>query len=185
RQFLRHVERARVLVVMVDLAPSAMHSPAQQREILLRELTDYDPVLLTRPRIEVGSRADLDDGTWDWDGERVTAVTGEGVPQLVGRMVQAVTDARAEMPAREAYVVHRLEGEGYQVVRDETGTGWDVLGREAIRAVRLSDLTNPEALDEAHRRLKTLGIDRALARAGAKPGDTVRIGKLEFDYEVE
>jgi GTP-binding protein len=185
RQFLRHVERARVLVVMVDLAPSAMHSPAQQREILRRELADYDPVLLTRPRIEVGSRADLDDGTWDWDGERVTAVTGEGVPQLVGRMVQAVTDARAQMPAREAYVVHRLEGEGYQVVRDETGTGWDVLGREAIRAVRLSDLTNPEALDEAHRRLKTLGIDRALARAGAKPGDTVRIGKLEFDYEVE
>jgi GTP-binding protein len=185
RQFLRHVERARVLVVMVDLSPTAMHSPTEQQEILLRELADYDPILLTRPRIEVGSRADLDDGTWEWDGERVAAVTGQGVPQLVGRMVQAVTDARQDMPEREAFVVHRLEGEGYKVVRDETGTGWDVIGREAIRAVRLSDLTNPEALDEAHRRLKSLGIDRALARAGAKPGDTVRIGKLEFDYEVE
>jgi GTP-binding protein len=185
RQFLRHVERARVLVVMVDLSPTAMHSPTEQKEILLRELADYDPILLTRPRIEVGSRADLDDGTWEWDGERVAAVTGDGVPRLVGRMVQAVTDARQAMPEREAYVVHRLEGEGYKVVRDETGTGWDVIGREAIRAVRLSDLTNPEALDEAHRRLKSLGIDRALARAGAKHGDTVRIGKLEFDYEVE
>ena len=185
RQFLRHVERARVLVVMLDLAGSAVQSPAEQRDILLRELADYDPVLLTRPRIEVGSRADLDDGTWDWDGDRVAAVNREGVAPLVGKMVQAVTDARRDMPEREAYVVHRLEGEGYQVVRDETGTGWDVVGREAIRAVRLSDLTNPEALDEAHRRLKTLGIDRALARAGAKHGDTVRIGKLEFDYEVE
>src|SRR5690606_37149042 len=133
------------LVVMVDLSPTAMHSPEDQKGMLLRELADYDPVLLTRPRIEVGSRADLDDGTWDWDGERVTAVTGDGVPELVGRMVQAVSDARQHMPEREAFVVHRLAGEGSQVARDETGTGWDVIGREAIRAVRLSDLTNPEA----------------------------------------
>jgi GTP-binding protein len=97
-------------------------------------------------------------------------------------MVQAVTDARQAMPQREAFVVHRLEGEGYEVVRDESGD-WEVRGREAIRAVRLSDLTNPEALDEAHRRLKALGIDRALARAGAKPGDTVHIGSLAFEYE--
>ena len=141
-------------------------------------------MLLTRPRIVVGSRADLDDGTWEWDGPRIAAVTGEGVPQLVGRMVQEVTDARQAMPEREAYVVHRLEGEGYEVVRDESGD-WEVRGREAIRAVRLSDLTNPEALDEAHRRLKSLGIDRALARAGAKPGDTVHIGTLSFDYEAD
>ncbi|HEU5083575.1 MAG TPA: GTPase ObgE [Acidimicrobiales bacterium] len=184
RRFLRHVERARVLVVLLDLAPTAMHPPEVQQEILLRELADYDPVLLTRPRIVVGSRADLADGSWEWAGERIAAVTGEGVPQLVGRMVQAVTAAREAMPEREAYVVHRLEGEGYQVVRDDAGD-WEVLGREAIRAVALSDLTNPEALDEAHRRLKALGIDRALARAGAKPGDTVHIGQLAFDYEVE
>jgi GTPase len=184
RQFLRHVERARVLVVMLDLSPTAMHAPERQQEILLGELADYDPILLTRPRIVVGSRADLDDGTWDWDGDRIAAVTGAGVPQLVGRMVQAVTDERQSMPEREAFVVHRLQGEGYQVVRDETGA-WEVQGREAIRAVAFSDLTNLDALDEAHRRLKSLGIDRALARAGAKPGDTVRIGKLEFDYEID
>jgi GTPase len=173
-----------VLVVMLDLSPTAMHAPERQQEILLGELADYDPILLTRPRIVVGSRADLDDGTWDWDGDRIAAVTGAGVPQLVGRMVQAVTDERQSMPEREAFVVHRLQGEGYQVVRDETGA-WEVQGREAIRAVAFSDLTNLDALDEAHRRLKSLGIDRALARAGAKPGDTVRIGKLEFDYEVD
>jgi len=184
RQFLRHVERARVLVVLADLAPTAMHPPEEQVEILLRELSDYDTVLVTRPRIVVGSRADLDDGTWAWDGPRIAAVTGDGVPQLVGRMVQEVTAAREAMPEREGYVVHRLQGEGYQVVRDETGD-WEVVGREAIRAVRLSDLTNPEALDEAHRRLKALGIDRALARAGAKPGDTVHIGALAFDYEAD
>ncbi len=183
-RFLRHVERARVLVVLLDLAPMAMHSPAEQERILLRELADYDPRLLTRPRIVVGSRADLDDGTWEFDGPRVAAVTGNGVPQLVGRMAQAVTDVRAEAPPREAFVVHKLAGEGFQVVRDESGD-WVVEGRQAIRAVALSDLTNPEAMDEAHRRLKSLGIDKALARAGAQPGETVHIGKLAFEYETD
>ena len=181
-RFLRHVERARVLVVLVDLAPTAMHSPEDQQAILLRELVDYDAALLDRPRIVVGSRADLDDGTWDWDGDRIAAVTGEGIRPLVGRMAQAVTDARAALPEPEAYVVHRLEGEGFTVARDDVGD-WVVEGRQAIRAVALSDLTNPEALDEAHRRLKALGIDKALAKAGAKPGDTVHIGRLSFDYE--
>ncbi len=184
RRFLRHVERARVLVVLTDLSPTAMHPPDEQVDILLRELTDYDPALLTRPRIVVGSRADLDDGTWSWEGERVSAVTGGGVPQLVGRMVQAVTDERRARAPHESFVVHRLEGSGYEVVRDDAGD-WEIRGREAIRAVAFSDLTNPEALDEAHRRLHALGIDRALARAGAKQGDTVRIGQLEFDYEAE
>ena len=69
------------------------------------------------------------------------------------------------------------------MVRD--GGGWVVEGRAAVRAVNLSDLTRHDALDEAHRRLKRLGVDRALARAGAQPGDQVRIGGLVFDYEDE
>lgn len=183
-RFLRHVERARVLVILLDLAPVAMHAPADQETILLRELADYEPDLLTRPRIVVGSRADLDDGTWEFEGDRIAAVTGAGVRQLVGRMAQAVTDARAAVPAPEAYVVHRLQGEGFQVARD-VDRGWVVEGRQAVRAVAFSDLTNADALDEAHRRLKALGIDKALARAGAQPGDPVRIGKLAFSYENE
>ncbi len=183
-RFLRHVERARVLVVLVDLAPTAMHPPDEQERLLLEELAGYEPSLLTRPRIVVGSRADLDDGTWDFDGERVAAVTGDGVAQLVGRMAQAVTDARAAEPAREGYVVHRLEGEGFTVERDDTGD-WVVEGRQAVRAVAFSDLSDPDALDEAHRRLKSLGIDKALARAGAREGETVHIGGLAFSYEED
>jgi GTP-binding protein len=183
-RFLRHVERARVLTVLLDLAPTAPHSPDDQLEVLLRELEEYDPDLLDRPRIVVGSRADLDDGTWDWDGDRIAAVNRDGIPQIVGRMAQAVTDARAALPAADGYVVHRPEGEGFRVLRDDVGD-WVVEGRQATRAVALSDLTNPEALDEAHRRLKALGIDKALARAGARPGDTVHIGGLSFDYETD
>ena len=104
--------------------------------------------------------------------------------ELVGQMAEAVQRARAELPEPEAFVVHRPAAEGYRIERGDDGA-WTVVGRQAERAVALSDLTNVEALDEAHRRLRALGVDKALARAGARPGDTVHIGRLAFDYEDE
>ncbi len=181
-QFLRHVERARVLVVMLDLASVAEHPPAEQERILLNELGQYQPDLLDRPRIVLGSRADLADPALEFSGERIAAVTGRGIRPLVLAMAQQVQQARQQLPEPDAFVVHRPAAEGYRVQRDISGD-WEVIGRQAERAVALSDLTNVEALDEAHRRLKAIGIDKALARAGAKHGETVHIGRLAFDYE--
>jgi GTPase len=191
-QFLRHIERARVLCILLDLAPMAERPPAEQLAVLLDELGAYQPDLLERERVVVGSRADLDAGVdpeADAAGDgpavdlRISAVTGEGIPKLRGLMADAVRRARAVLPEPSHFVVHRPVSEGYTVLRE--GGGWVVEGREAVRAVNLSDLTRHDALDEAHRRLKRLGVDRALARAGAKPGDTVRIGGLVFSYEEE
>jgi len=190
-QFLRHIERARVLCILLDLAPVAERSPADQLAVLLDELGAYQPDLLERERVVVGSRADLaaDGAPHDGAGAgidmdlRISAVTRAGIPQLRGRLAEAVRRARAEVPEPSQFVVHRPVSEGYTVVRE--GGGWVVEGREAVRAVNLSDLTRHDALDEAHRRLKRLGVDRALARAGAQAGDQVRIGGLVFDYEDE
>jgi GTP-binding protein len=189
-QFLRHIERARVLCVLLDLAPMAERPPGEQLAVLLDELGAYQPDLLERERVVVGSRADLADASID-GGERpghgkdielrVSAVTGMGIPQLRGRLADAVRSARAALPEPSQFVVHRPASEGYTVARE--GSGWVVEGREATRAVALSDLTRADALAEAHRRLDRLGVGRALARAGAKPGDPVRIGSLVFDYE--
>jgi GTP-binding protein len=65
------------------------------------------------------------------------------------------------------------------------GSVFVVEGREAARAVAVSDLTNLDALEHVHRRLKRIGVDRALSRAGARDGDAVRIGELSFTYESE
>ena len=189
-QFLRHVERARALVVLVDLANLDGHTPAEQEDVLLRELASYQADLADRPRVVVGSRADLEgnvEGAADtsgFEGPRVSAVTGEGIPQLVGTMRQMVEAARTTEPEPEGFVVHRPVGEGIRVERGDDGS-FVVVGRQAERAVALSDLTNLEALDYAQARLKKLGVDRALARAGARAGDTVHIGAMSFEYEED
>jgi GTPase len=189
-KFLRHVERARVLVVLVDLGQDAGRAPKEQVETLLSELSRFDPALLRRPRLVVGSRADLvapDDRPplSSYDGELETsAVTGEGLDELVGRTRLVVESARRQAPVSTTErVVHRPLGE--RVVVEREGTGFVVRGRAVERAVALSDLTNPEALVLAQRRLRRLGVDRALARAGAKTGDDVRIGDLTFTFRED
>ena len=184
-RFLRHIERARALVVLVDLAMAEGTPPGEQERVLLHELESYDRDLARRPRIVVGSRADLEGAVGpahpDFTGMRISAVTGLGLPQLVGELVRMVDAARRAEPEREAFVVHRPDTEGFTVVRDEDGA-WLIGGRAAERAVALSDLTNLEALDYARQRLERLGVNKALAQAGAREGDTVRIGRLELDY---
>jgi GTPase len=178
-RFLRHVERARVLLVLIDLAPLDGRSAAEQERVLLQELSAYDPELAARPRLLVGSKADV--ATEAWDGVRLSAVTRDGVPQVVGRLTELVRRARAETPAPAAFAVHRPLAESFRVERE--GGGFVVVGREAERAVAVSDLTNADALQHVHDRLRRLGVDRAPARAGARPGDTVRIGGLVFEYD--
>jgi GTP-binding protein len=201
-RFLRHVERARVLVLMVDLAGGidgmTVETPAEQAAVLLAELGAYRPELLERPRIIIGSRADLVPGALEVaetgkplvtdDGLEldlsISAITGAGLSRLVGKMAEEVRGARSVEPELDGFVVHRPLSEGIRIEREDDGS-YRVVGRSAERAVALSDLTNLEALDFAHSQLKKIGVDKALARAGATEGDTVRIGSLSFEYEEE
>ncbi|MFA5564933.1 MAG: GTPase ObgE [Acidimicrobiia bacterium] len=205
-QFLRHIERARGLVLLLDLASSEGVSPRAQEAVLLRELGEYRPELLERPRLSIGSRADLaeliahnpsdtandndtDDGDTEapFEGLVVSSITGAGIPQLLGEVRKLVEQSRTETDESTgdgSFIIHRPAGEGIEVVRSDDG-GYVVLGRKALRAVNLSDLTNPDALDYAQHQLKRIGVNKALARAGAEAGDTVYIGKLSFEYEPD
>jgi GTP-binding protein len=187
-QFLRHVERARVLLILVDLAMADGTTPADQERVLLRELEAYQPQLLARPHLLVGSRADLEGVAGplhaDFEALRISAVTGAGLAQLTGRLADLVVEARGAEPEPEGFTVHRPVPAGFRVDRDDDGA-FVVVGRQAERAVALSDLTNPDALDFARNRLSRMGVDKALARAGAREGDTVRIGGFEFEYQEQ
>jgi GTP-binding protein len=186
-RFLRHIERTRVLVVLIDLerASGGGESAAEQERILLSELGNYRPDLLERPRIVAGSKADVE-GSAATDGPpgRFSALTGQGLAELVGGMASLVARARGAQPRPSGFRVHRPAPAGVAVERGEGG-GWVVRGRPAERAVALSDITNAEALAYAQGRLRHIGVDRALARAGAKRGDLVRIGSFQFEYEPD
>jgi GTP-binding protein len=185
-RFLRHVERARVLLLLLDLAPADGRSPRDQEKVLLRELSRYQPALLERRRLVVGTKADLvaQGGPGNaWGGSRVSALTGEGLPELLGRLAELVARSRADEPESESFVVHRPLAEGFSVRR--SGDGYVVTGRPVERAVAMNDLTNPEAIEYVQHRLERLGVNRALARAGARPGDVVRIGDATFEYQPD
>ncbi len=181
-QFLRHVERARVLLILVDLADVEGKSPSTQEEILISELGDYDATLLDRPRMVIGTKSDV--ATLPWTGPTISAVTGQGIDTLVGDLRQLVEQARVTDEEPTQYVVHKPIPEGIQVIRHDDGT-FEVLGRQAIRAVALSDLTDIDAMNHAQERLQQLRVPRALARAGATAGDVVIIGSFQFEYEPD
>ena len=182
--FLKHVEYARVLCVLLDMAPTAEQSPEAQLAILLGELGDYQPALLDRPRIVIGSRSDMaTDATLPGGVLPVSSFTREGLSGLVATMAQYVDAARREevISHSREIVVHRPVVDTVRVERRPNGE-WQVLGRAALRAVRFQDLTNDEALEEVTRRLKEIGVDRLLTRAGALDGDVVTIGQLTFEW---
>ncbi|HEX9314439.1 MAG TPA: GTPase ObgE, partial [Actinomycetota bacterium] len=93
-QFLRHVERARVLVVLLDLASMEGRSPADQERVLLQELGHHEPALLERPRLVVGTKADVAPDGVEFDGRRISAVTHEGLGPLIGAVSRLVEEAR-------------------------------------------------------------------------------------------
>jgi GTP-binding protein len=181
-QFLRHVDRARVLLILVDLAEVGGRTPESQEEILIRELSEYDANLSNRPRMVVGTKSDV--ASLAWSGSTISSVTGQGIDVLIGQLRQLVEQARTSDDQPTQYVVHRPVLEGIQVVRHDDGS-FEVLGRQALRAVALSDLTNIDAMSHAQERLAQLRVPRALARAGAVEGDVVIIGTFQFEYEPD
>jgi GTP-binding protein len=111
-------------------------------------------------------------------------MTGEGLDGLVHALADLVVQAREAPMERPAMVVHRPATEDVTVERGEDGT-WEVADRRVARVANLNDLTNLDALDYLQDRLKRMGVNRALSRAGVRDGEPVRIGRLEFTYEQD
>jgi GTPase len=179
-QFLRHIERARVLCVMVDLASEV--DPYEQERVLLHELGAYRPELLERPRLVVGSKADMP--VHQWEGTSISAVTHQGVRELVGAMAALVHEARREQPSQDGVVIIRPEADGAKVERLGDHE-FRLMGRQVERVVALNDVTTPEALSYIDHQLKRLSVPRLLSRAGAMDGDVVWIAGFSFEYQSD
>ena len=189
-EFLRHTERARVLVVLLDPSDLQVDTPERQYYVLMNELAAHSPELAERPTVVVLSKSDLPgDYPTGWaedlglDLVEVSGVTGAGVTDLLHRIADLSEMAQRTAPEREGFMLHRPLGQTFAI--DRINDEWVVSGRMAARAVNLDDLTNPDAADLVSKRLVATGIDGALRDAGADPGDDVRIGDLVFTYDPD
>ncbi len=189
-EFLRHVERARALVILLDPSPLQAESLSRQHDVLVDELARHSPELAQRPRVVAVNKADLLDvepevaalaSRLDEPVYAVSAATGAGMEPLLHAVADAVDLAVRRAPQREGFVLHRPIQAGFQIHRED-GI-WIIEGRAAERAVGLDDLTKPDAADYAADRLARIGVDDALREAGARPGDEVRIGDLVFEFQ--
>jgi len=194
-RFLSHIERARVLVLLVDPSPLQAVSPAEQYRVLCDELARFSPQLAARPRLMVLGKADLAEAEAalpaleqlaEAKGVRcwvVSSLTGDGLPPLLHAIADQVEALGRELPDREGFILHRPARLGFTVER--SGEGWRVQGKAAERAVALDDLTRPEAALAVAQRLAGTGVTAALAEAGAQAGDDVEIGGIVFAYQPD
>jgi GTP-binding protein len=196
-QFLRHVERARVLVHMLDAASVEGRSPVEDYHAINQELELHDARLRQLPQIIALNKMDLPDAREAAEQIeaaladegcslfRISAITGEGLGELVYAVADTLEEARAAPTPFEAAIEAEPQAEPPQrplkVKRIAPGR-FAASGSEVERLVATTDLDNEDAVLYLHSQLDRLGVLQRLERLGAKDGDTVMIGETELDY---
>lgn len=190
-RFLRHTERCLVLVIVADLTSAAL---VDDLEMLVREVSDYDPGLGARIAVVVGNKIDLAEADVEearrWTEARglrfipISAEHGTNVDGLLAALLGEVTSARERQGEPESFAVFRpVTEDPVTVVRE--GDAFRVRNARAERLIAMTPLENPRAVRRLQRGLKRLGVEDALRREGAEQGDEVRIGDASFEYEPE
>src|SRR4051794_6596340 len=198
-EFLAHIERTRLLVHVLDLAPLDGSEPATNFETVEAELRQHDPRLAALPRILCLSKADLVTaeqaeaaradwaGRVDFEGVVTSSATGHGRDEIAAAIVRGVPEEiEVEPEQREALAEHRVyrpgADEGYRVERGDDGV-FRVTGRGIERLIERHDVENEEALRYVEERLRVLGVIRALEAHGFEPGDDVEIAGIVFELD--
>ncbi|HEX8629339.1 MAG TPA: GTPase ObgE, partial [Catenuloplanes sp.] len=196
-EFLRHIERCAVLVHVLDGATMEPgRDPLGDMDAIEAELAEYGG-LTDRPRLVAINKIDVPDARdlaeivrpdIEARGLRVfevSAATREGLKELTYAMAELVAAHRAAAPPPDATRIvirpRAVDDAGFTVERDDEGV-FVVRGPRPERWVRQTDFENDEAVGYLADRLARLGVEDALAKAGAEPSNAVRIGEREFDW---
>src|SRR6266550_3952214 len=194
--FLRHVERTRVLIHVVD---GSDRDPEWNHGVIRDELAAHDPALLDKPMLVVFNKLDLPAAIDAWPAFRAaraadhvdviaaSATSGEGIPALRARLADLLPPIEeiGRPPEPAGVVVHRIEAmnDGFAVRREEDA--FRVVGRRIERIAAQTNFEIEESAERFQRDLARLGIDEELRRAGIAPGGLVRIGPAELEWEAQ
>ena len=193
--FLRHVERTRILIHLLD---GAAENPLEDWAKINQELALHNPLLAERPQIVVLNKMDLEEASVLWWPElqragnehnfevlAISAVSGQGVRQLLYRVKQMLDELPADLPVTELPVIHPERDEDtFSISREQTedGSGWRVSGSKIERVAAMTYWEFNEAADRFQAILEGMGIRAALEEAGVEPGDLVFIGDEVLEW---
>jgi len=200
-EFLRHIERTRVLLYVIDASGLEGRDPCDDLRVLRRELSLYQPELAQRPSLVFANKMDLAEARAHVDRLKEvaaemgaafysgSAATGEGLRDVLYALWQALQDAPAPQAPREGAVVfrpdfdrqrRRLNLRNFKIIRDEDR--FVVEGEDLVRLMERLNLESEAGMRYFQQLLGDIGVYEALRQAGASDGDTVRVGELEFEY---
>jgi len=171
-RYVRHIERTRAVALVVD----ARHP---------EDLKSIRPLAGDRPAVVIWTKSDLLVGPHRRRGVWVSAETGVGVEELRAAILEALTAApprqRREVAPRRLSLTPLSRGAAIEVERRDWGL--EVAGKRVERLLERYDLDTPDGFDRFQVALDRMGVTAALEEAGAEPGETVRIGDAEFEYQ--
>jgi GTP-binding protein len=191
-QFLRHVERTRLLIHLLD---GASADPVADYETINRELALFSERLATRSQIVVLNKMDLPDAQAWWplvqeamqersvEAYAISAVSGQGVQALIRRVHECLRTIPVPQvaPATPALFRPAEQEDAFRIERE--GGGWRVRGVRVERIAAMTPFVLPEAAARFQRQLRAMGVEAALEEAGIQPGDLVRIGERELEWQ--
>lgn len=199
-EFLRHIERCAVLVHVVDtIAAEPDRDPVADIAAIESELAEYG-MLEDRPRVVALNKIDVPDGRamaelmradvekLGWPVFEISTATHEGLTPLIYELSRQVAEHRVDSeniePPRVIIRPTPIDDTQFTITPDRSEAGgFKVAGNKPERWVRQTDFNNSEAVGFLADRLAKLGVEDALAKAGAQPGAPVTIGGVTFDWE--
>ena len=207
-QFLRHVERTKVILHLVDMSGIEGTDPYTQYRKILDELQQYDETILARPHIIVPTKMDMPDSADNLVKFREQVAADSGLPTQpkimpisaltrdgVQELMRVTADTLATAPAPESYrpVVEatptektydfKPEKHDFTIEWDEDSEQWVVGGAEVEKLFLMTNIQRDATIMRFGRQLRHMGVDDALRAAGAKDGDDVRINNSDFVFE--
>jgi GTP-binding protein len=197
-QFLRHIERTRVILHILDVSGATGREPIRDYRVIREELREYNPRLGELPQIVVFNKMDVPgaeeiaeetEAALKEEGAeiyRISAATGEGVQPLLYAALKLLDENPiqplfVEPEEMEVIRFDDRDEERFQIHREFDGA-LRIEGPGVERRVAMTDMQSEEGVRRLHRQLSRLGVMKALVKSGAQEGDTVRVGDCELEY---
>ncbi len=199
-QFLRHIERTRLIVHVIDMSATEGRDPYEDYQTINQELAQYDERLLERPQIIVANKMDMPEAeeqlenfkTHFEEGQQIypiSAITRKGLRDLLFTIADTLEsipkgtfETEQHEPADERVVYrHEKADESFHITRDPDGA-YVLSGSQIERLFKMTDFNRDESVRRFARQMRHMGIDEALRNRGAEDGDTVRLLDFEFEF---